>query len=646
MLISERVLVKRNGNKNLKYYESLGYDISLDEFWVEVAHLTKASKSKIIARCDFCQAEVEKCYYLYVLNISSNNLFACSKKCAKNKTIMTNLKNLGVEYIGQSEKIKNKRKQTNIQKWGVDSYAKTEEYKDRVRAHNLNKFGSEWYMQTEEFKEKSKKRNIELRGVDHNFKSKEVREKIKKTWLNNFGFDNPSKSEEVKEKKRRTSMKNFGVDNPSKSDDIKKLKSKTCLTNWGVEFPMQSKSVRDKSKQTLLDNWGVDHNMKSPEILSKMKSKNLQKWGVPYTLQSEEVRKKGLGSNLERWGDEMPTRGEKFRKKNMIIANDEFYLEYLGDNLSLFYCELGHNFEISSDNFFSRKKSNLPLCTVCNPIGNSRSIKELELFNYIKSIYSGEIIQSHRDGLEIDIYLPNLKLGFEFNGLYWHSESRKDRYYHLNKTEYFRERGIRLIHIWEDDWDNKVDIIKSQIKNWIGISDGKIFARKCKVVQLDSVSKFLNSNHIQGSDKSSIKLGLEYRGEIVSAMTFNNLEGRKKMGDGEWNLSRFCNKLGYNVIGGASKLLSHFIKEFNPIRIISYGERYWSRGDLYYKLGFNLVDITRPDYKYVVDNVRVHKSNFRKSKMKYSCTESEFTESQGIGKIWDCGKLKFEMVIS
>ena len=89
--------------------------------------------------------------------------------------------------------------------------------------------------------------------------------------------------------------------------------------------------------------------------------------------------------------------------------------------MNTFKCIHGHNFEISTDNYYGRLNNNITLCTVCNPIGDTRSIKENELFEFIKSNYDGVIIQSYRDIYEIDIYLPNLKLGFEFNGLYYHS---------------------------------------------------------------------------------------------------------------------------------------------------------------------------------------------------------------------------------
>jgi hypothetical protein len=93
------------------------------------------------------------------------------------------------------------------------------------------------------------------------------------------------------------------------------------------------------------------------------------------------------------------------------------------------------------------------------------------------------------------------------------------------------------------------------------------------------------------------------------------------------------------VIGGASKLLNYFIKKYSVKRIVSYTDRDWSLGDLYYKLGFNKIYESEPDYKYFFKEKRYHKSNFRKSKTGIS--ESNLN----IPKVWDCGKIKFEMYI-
>jgi hypothetical protein len=137
---------------------------------------------------------------------------------------------------------------------------------------------------------------------------------------------------------------------------------------------------------------------------------------------------------------------------------------------------------------------------------------------------------------------------------------------------------------------------------------------------------------------------LFYQDELVSIMAFDQFEGRKKMGDGEWNLSRFCNKVGYSVVGGASKLLNFFIKEKNPKRIISYADKDWSLGKVYEFLGFDKIYETKPDYKYIIGEKRTHKSNFKK-KTKESKTESQIMNELNILKVWDCGKVKYEKII-
>jgi hypothetical protein len=134
-------------------------------------------------------------------------------------------------------------------------------------------------------------------------------------------------------------------------------------------------------------------------------------------------------------------------------------------------------------------------------------------------------------------------------------------------------------------------------------------------------------------------------------MCFDKKEGRLNMSDKEWNLNRFCNLLNHQVIGGASKLLNHFIKENNPKRVISYADKDWSNGNLYFTLGFNLLSESKPDYKYIVDGIRKSKQNFTKDKLgkmghDISLTESQIMNNLGINKIYDCGKMKFELLIN
>jgi hypothetical protein len=556
----------------------------------------------------------------------------CSNKCSnshylvKNKKESVYLEKWGVDnpsksqeikdklsIIGksQSEKTKQKRKETCISKWGYETNLNLPEIKEKVKI-SLSK---------KEVKEKRENTCLDRWGHKSVFSSSVIKEKIKNTNTEKFGYEYPLQSEEIREKFRITNLEKWGVDNPSKSEEVKQKRKETFFLNWGVDHPTKTDEIKEKIKETTIKNWGVDSPMKSDVIKEKTRITNLEKWGTTNNTSSD-----------------------IFRRENFKISKDTRYVKYLGDGFSLFCCEEGHIFELNSDIYSHRDKDYL--CHICSPKNKSR--KEINLYEYICSIYNGEIVQSHRDGLEIDIYLPELKMGIEFNGLYWHSELFKQKNYHLDKKNYFKERGIRIIYIWEDDWDLKKDIIKSQIVNAVGLTSEKIGARNCKIVELNSniSNSFLSQNHIQGGVRSNVRLGLLYNNELVSVMTFDNLEGRNKMEEGGWNLSRFSNKINLSVNGSASKLLSYFIKNWNPKRIISYADKDWSIGDLYYKIGFQKLYETGPDYKYLVDNKRIHKSNFKKSKLKTSLTEKQEMSNSGILRIYDSGKIKFQIEIN
>jgi hypothetical protein len=452
--------------------------------------------------------------------------------------------------------------------------------------------------------------------------SQETKDKLKNTSLEKWGVEHYSKTIEYVQKVKNTSIERFGVDNYAKTSDFIEKSKKTFLSKWGVDSFTKTSEYLEKSKKTSLINWGVDFPIQSDIIKERIKNSNIKKYGVSHIFESN-----------------------NYRDLNFNISLNPNYISY-DSGLNLFNCDCGeqHTFNIKTDDYYGRLKSNNKLCTVCYPISSSPSVKEKMLLNFIKSVYDGEIISNFRSGsLEIDIYLPQLNIGFEFNGIWWHSDRYKDKWYHIKKTDYFKNIGIRIFHIWEDDWINNNEILKSQIRNWLMISKNKIWARNCDIVELTNCNKFLNENHIQGSDRSNIKIGLLYNGKVVSVMTFNKSEGRRKMVDGEWNLSRFCNKLDTNVVGGASKLLKYFIKNWIPNRIVSYADKDWSNGGLYLNIGFKLLYETDTDYKYIINDKRIHKSRFRKSNLKTDLSENNYMSN--IPKVWDCGKMKFELLL-
>lgn len=295
----------------------------------------------------------------------------------------------------------------------------------------------------------------------------------------------------------------------------------------------------------------------------------------------------------------------------------------------------------------------------CPKCYKEKSGVERELYEYIKELLPNVIIEENNrtilDGKEIDVYIPSLKIGFEMNGLIWHSDKfDTDKTYHLAKTEKALNEGIRLIHIFEDEWVCKNTICKSRICNLLGVIDTKIYARKCEIreVSYHDAMRFLDENHIQGKAMSSINIGLYYNNELVELVTFGkqriNVGGKKK--DNSYELIRLCTKLDTNVVGGASRLFKYFVKNYNPHTVISYADRRWSVGGIYNKLNFVLKHTSQPSYFYVMNKKRVNRYSMRKDILvsKYGCpidmTEKEFCYSKGWYRIYDCGCLCYEWI--
>ena len=293
-------------------------------------------------------------------------------------------------------------------------------------------------------------------------------------------------------------------------------------------------------------------------------------------------------------------------------------------------------------------------CPHCNP---QFSKGEKEIVEFIRSVYDGVVLENVRDVIspkELDIYIPDLKLAFEYNGLYYHSSkfqtSPSDA---RNKFMDCEKQGIRLITIYEDEWQNKNDLVKSMISRYIGGFD-RIFARKTEVRKIEKPSEygdFLEENHIQGKGSANFAYGLYYKNELVSVMTFTlpreNMGRDKEKDAGKIELSRFCNKKWTSVVGGASKLLKAFInsKEGKCFdEVYSYSDNRISHGDLYKSIGFRFDKDSSISYFYTDFKERRRKQAFRKSRLKEKGidvegkTEVELAEEMGWFKIYDCGK--------
>lgn len=263
-------------------------------------------------------------------------------------------------------------------------------------------------------------------------------------------------------------------------------------------------------------------------------------------------------------------------------------------------------------------------------------------------------------GKELDIYVPEKRIAIEFNGLLWHTEGfgKKDRNYHLNKTKACNKVGVGLIHIFEDEYVNRKDVVLSKIRHIFGIENPnttKIGGRKCIVEDISNneAEDFLNAYHIQGFSKSTVYLGAKYNNELVAVMSFKH----GGISSPEWDLTRFATKDGYIYQGVGSKLFKHFVKQYSPNKVISFADRRWTidiNNNLYTKMGFIIEKINGPDYRYYNASIskfeRIHKFLFNKRRLskKYglplSMTEKEMSKKLGYDRIWDCGLVRYAWI--
>lgn len=429
---------------------------------------------------------------------------------------------------------------------------------------------------------------------------------------------------------------------------------KTMLQKYGVKNPMHLESSKEKIRNTFKEKYNVDWITQSPEIKTKIKNTILEKYGTDNYTKTNEYKRRVKYTNIKKQIEKI----QKYFQSNNLEFISDLNEVYKNEKTIIKYKCTNCNTE------YEKCWNDIQSWWVCRKCYPSDSTQESELKNFldthnIKYIEKARIIKNPDTDrfLELDFYIPDFNLAIEFDGLYWHSTAHQlNNNYHLQKTELCQQSNIQLIHIFEDEWKFKQDIVLSRLKNKLNLIIRKIYARECTIKELSYLDKqkFLNDNHLQGNDISKINLGLYHNDELVSVMTFSggSIAKGSKSQDSIYELSRFCNLKDTVVIGGASKLLTYFKKNYNWSSIFSYADRRWSDGDVYNKLGFQFLYNTTPNYWYInlsKSLERHHRFTFRKSELKEmksykeNLTEFEIMELEGYYRIYDCGSSKFEM---
>lgn len=429
------------------------------------------------------------------------------------------------------------------------------------------------------------------------------------------------------------------------SKEVQDKRKATMLKHFGTTNHFAAKEVRDKINATMIERYGVDNAAKSSLIRSKTKAHLKERYGVENAFLIKEVQEslpdKIRYTKRKKYYEFFKESLDKLKNIDLISTKEE----YLAIRPLQFRCKSCGTIWVDDPN-----KSNYALVSCPHCIKTCISQGENNVLAYIQSLYSGRIDVHTRKvilPLELDIYLPEKHLAFEFNGTYWHSDKCKDEInYHFQKTKLCNQLGIRLIHIFEYEWMYKQEKIKALIRSTLGIFEKKIYARQCHVKPIDAKSyfEFLELYHLQGPVKSSIRYGLYCQDELVAVIGF----GQSRFKKGELELHRYCVKADYQIIGGFSKLIKHSCQESSIKEFISFIDLAHYNGRGYKKIGFTKVSVTKPSYVYVKGDQSLSRIQCQKHKLKKLLGEQynpDYTESQnmtlaGYYKIFDSGNLK------
>ena len=599
----------------------------------------------------------------------------CSNKCRAELRKKTNMEKYGVDNPSKRPEVVQKIKATFEDKYGGHPMA-TKEVQNKAKATNLERYGVEHAAQNEQIKQKG----IDTLTRNHGgvgYSSPEVREKIEATNIDRYGAATPFESQIVQDTIKEVNIDRYGYENPMKNPEVVERLQNTFQDKYGTHWAIGAPEVREKIEQTFLGKYGTTSILSVPEVKEKIAKTNVNKFGTPHPAQNAEVLNKMAKTSLERYGTPYFTTTSLYRQQAILDPSkcDE-YEEFLQDPVK--YIELhftaaptagtlaktvgisdSHLYQLASDmNFYGM-------------LEHRYSTMENEVYEFLISIGITSIVRNDRQQikpLEIDLYLPAYKFGIECNPTDTHNSSFLGPFeeppklytYHQVKSKAVIENGITLFHLFGYEWKYKRPILESMLKNILGLSSNRIYARDtyvCEVEFKDCV-EFLVANHRQGGTSAPVRLGLRDRrtNELVSVMTFNRVRANQgatsDTKDNDWELSRFCSKLDTNVVGGASKLFKYFLSRYYPNKVVSFSDVAHTRGGLYEKLGFHKVSWSSPDYVWVrmKDDKAFNRSNTMKSNLQQflgeevdlSKTEKQIMEEHGYAQVFDSGVIRWE----
>lgn len=544
---------------------------------------------------------------------------ACSEACRQARINATCLERYGSKHAVISDHAKELAKQHSLERYGKEFYSQTDEFKERYKQISLEKYGTEYPMQNSEIQEKAKQSNLEKYGVESYMQTQEGKDKVKAIMEERYGgfalehnsslrqnYENkmmekygviaPMSNPELVNKMKRNNLEKYGTEWAANSEESVKKRKETNVERYGAENPWGSPEIRKKIEATMIEKYGTSNVMHNPEM-AKLTSQRQQqsminKYGVNASILVPEIREKMIQTNLERYGVPWYGMSQEFVLKSISKVNKKFAtdLEHLGVLTS---------FEFT--------------------VGTRR----------------------------YDLKVINSNVLIEINPTYTHNShcapygDPHPSDYHLSKSNLAEENGYHCIHVF--DWDNYLSIFNLLKRR------KKLYARNCKIALVDrkTAELFTAEHHLQGSCRGqNIVYGLYHEGQLVQLMSFGKPRYNKHY---DLELLRLCTQTGIEVVGGASRLFNHFLRDYPDKSVLSYCDYAKFSGQVYTQIGMRLSHTTPPakvwskGNKYITDNYlrqRGYDQIFNANYGKGTSNEQLMLE-HGWLPVYDCGQKVF-----
>lgn len=514
----------------------------------------------------------------------------CSKECRRKRTKLNNLEKYGVEHPMQNDNVKKNFKNSMMKKYGVEHALQSKEIMNKFEQTCMDKFGEKSPLANNEIYEKRGKTMIEKYGAEYTLQSEKLKEKVMNTNIKKYGVQNVMKNESIQNKAKKTNIIKYGFDNP--------MKNKEIINKVQESRSLKRNEILENIKRTMMERYNIENPMERQEFIDKIAETMMKRYGVKSAPQFPEFREKMIKTCMERYN------------APYYIMSKEYFDTHPFNRISNINKKFGKLLEENNIDF--EYEYNVGLKSYDFKIQNSNILIEID------PTYTHNSFCNH-----------------------WKEEGI-DKNYHDEKSQLAVDNGFRCIHVFDwDNWDDIINLIKKK---------NKIYARDCEIYVLKKEigEKFINENHIQKSCRGQlIFFGLVKDGEIYQVMSFGKSRYDKQH---SVELLRFCNKVGYSVIGGASKLFKFATDNYGINDIVSYCDASKFHGEVYEKMGMNLIRKTKPQkiwsngIRKITSNLlrqrgydQLFKTNYGKDK-----SNEQLMIENGWLPVYDCGQYVFE----